>query len=100
MESGSPVKGDQWGMQSTWKVGNAGFSWNNTVMLCGSGLQSPRSACSEAKGTVISHGSLLLSLRRACVCVCVCVCVCARARARAYSYVLVSAPGPYEMRHK
>ena len=91
MDSGSPVKGDQWGMQSTWKVGNAGFSWNNTVMLCGSGLQSPRSACSEAKGTVISHGSLLLSLRRACG---VCVCVCA------YPYVLVSAPGPYEMCHK
>ena len=47
------------------------LSWNNTVMLCGLGLQSPRlrSVCVRA-------------CVRACVCVCVCVCACVRACVR------------------
>ena len=38
------------------------FNWNNFVVLCSSGLQSPKSASSEAKGIHLSQESVLLSV--------------------------------------
>ena len=38
------------------------FKWNNFVVLCSSGLQSPKSASSEAKGIHLSQKSVLLSV--------------------------------------